>query len=114
MISKELGIKVIDADLISRQVVEPGQPAYKKIVKTFGIGILQEDQQQSIPSSSSSSSSTRTRKGQINREKLGALIFKNESARKRLNSITHPYIRIELLKQVISIMGTSTQSSYVE
>jgi hypothetical protein len=37
---KELGAQIIDADLISRQVVEPGKPAWKKIVKEFGKGII--------------------------------------------------------------------------
>jgi dephospho-CoA kinase len=41
---KELGAQIIDADLISRQVVEPGKPAWKKIVKEFGKGIINEDQ----------------------------------------------------------------------
>lgn len=71
---RELGAKIIDADELARQVVQPGQEAWQDIVSTFGAEILRED---------------RT----INREKLRKLVFQNETARQRLESITHPRIR---------------------
>ncbi|MBC8588857.1 dephospho-CoA kinase [Paratissierella segnis] len=70
---KEKGYKVIDADKISREVVETEKPAYKKIVEVFGTIILFED-------------------GSIDRKKLGKLIFANEDFRNRLNDIVHPYV----------------------
>lgn len=76
----ELGIPVVDADRIAREVVEPGEEAYEKIVVHFGADILNED---------------RT----INRKKLGAIIFNNEEERKVLNSIVHPAVRKKMLEQ---------------
>ncbi|NIK11093.1 dephospho-CoA kinase [Alkalibacillus almallahensis] len=73
-------IPVIDADLISRQVVEIGEPAYQQIVETFGEDILHED---------------RT----LNRQALGAIVFKDEAERKKLNQIIHPQIRKTMLEQ---------------
>ncbi|MGD6795575.1 dephospho-CoA kinase [Metabacillus indicus] len=77
---KEANIPVIDADIIARQVVEQGAPAYLLIAETFGSDILQED-------------------GSINREKLGSIIFQNANEREKLNSIVHPAVRKEMLRQ---------------
>ena len=71
---KELGFPIIDADLVAREVVEPGEEAYYEIVKVFGEGILLSD-------------------GSINRTKLGDVIFHNEEKRLKLNSIVHPAVR---------------------
>lgn len=73
-------IPVIDADKISREVVEPGQEAYIKIVDHFGKGILNLD-------------------NTLNRAKLGDLIFTNDDKREQLNNIIHPAIRKEMLHQ---------------
>ena len=70
---RDLGCLIIDADLLAREVVEPGQPAYDRIVAEFGKGILQEE-------------------GLIDRKKLGALVFADADKRKRLESFTHPEI----------------------
>lgn len=71
---KDLGIPVIDADIVARDVVEVGEDAYYKIIEEFGIEITHED-------------------GAINREKLGSIIFTDEQKRKKLNSIVHPAVR---------------------
>jgi dephospho-CoA kinase len=75
---EELGCPVIDADVLARRVVEPGKPAWRAIVGHFGEEILQEN-------------------GTINRERLGSIVFNDESKRKTLNRCTHPYIRREVL-----------------
>jgi dephospho-CoA kinase len=69
-----LGAKVVDADLLAREVVMPGQPAHAAIVKEFGAGVLQED-------------------GSLDRKRLGAIVFADAARRKRLEQITHPAIR---------------------
>ena len=51
-----LGARVIDADLLAREVVVPGQPAYAKIVEEFGPSVVQED-------------------GDLDRKALGAVVF---------------------------------------
>lgn len=73
-ILKEMGVPVIDADQLARQVVMPGEPAYLAIVKEFGSGVLNAD---------------RT----INRTALGKIVFADPAARQRLEAITHPAIR---------------------
>ncbi len=73
-ILRELGARIVDADEIAREIVHPGQDAWRDIVECFGPGILREDKT-------------------INREKLRKIVFKDAEARKRLESITHPRIR---------------------
>jgi dephospho-CoA kinase len=75
-----LKIPVIDADKIAREVVEVGQDAYKQIVVIFGEKILLEN-------------------GEIDRAKLGAVIFNDEEKRKKLNSIVHPAVRERMNEQ---------------
>jgi dephospho-CoA kinase len=77
---KDANIPVIDADVIAKQVVEAGEPAYHLVVETFGRSILKDD-------------------GAIDREKLGSIVFQNETERKKLNGIVHPAVRKEMLKQ---------------
>ncbi|MBC7798129.1 MAG: dephospho-CoA kinase [Pyrinomonadaceae bacterium] len=69
----ELGCNVLDADLTAREVVEPNTAGWRKIVNYFGAEILQSD-------------------NTINRVKLGAIVFADESKRKILNSIVHPLV----------------------
>ena len=71
---KELGYTVVDADIVARVVVEPGEEAYQKIVEHFGEEILLAN-------------------GEIDRKKLGDLVFQNEEKRLLLNSIVHPAVR---------------------
>ncbi len=67
------GARVIDADLLSREVVMPGQPAYARILEEFGSQIFQDD-------------------GSLDRKALGAIVFADPARRKRLEEITHPAI----------------------
>ncbi|NXG60405.1 DCAKD protein, partial [Hemiprocne comata] len=79
---RDLGCAVIDADLIAREVVQPHLKAYQEIVRSFGTQILLEN-------------------GEINREALGNIIFSQPEKRLLLNSITHPEIQKEMLKQIL-------------
>ena len=69
----ELGCFIVDADLIARKLVEPDQPAYRRIVKFFGPVILNSDKT-------------------LDRKKLASIIFADAEQRKALNSILHPLI----------------------
>ncbi len=80
-IFKELGAKVIDADEIAREVVEPGEAAWQEIVEEFGGNILNPD-------------------GSINRKKLGEIIFNDDKKREQLNRITHPRIMTKLKETI--------------
>ncbi|MGM0557793.1 MAG: dephospho-CoA kinase [Myxococcota bacterium] len=70
---EDRGVPVIDADLIAREIVEPGEPALEEIADVFGDDVLQEDDS-------------------LDREALGSIVFGDEQARARLNAITHPRV----------------------
>lgn len=74
----ELGAEVIDTDLLSRELVEPGQPALAEIVAVFGTQVL-------------------TRDGRLDRLRLRDQVFDDPAARRRLEDILHPRIRAAML-----------------
>jgi dephospho-CoA kinase len=69
---RDMGVPVIDADVLARQVVEPGQPAYLEIKAAWPQVV--------------------NAKGEIDRKELASHVFAHESERKRLEDITHPRI----------------------
>ena len=72
-----LGASVIDTDIISRELVEPGKPALKLIAESFGDHLIQES-------------------GQLDRNRLREMIFNDPAAREKLQNILHPAIRSEV------------------
>lgn len=80
-IFKQKGALVLDADAIAHKVIEPGNPAYKKIVRYFGAGVVNRD---------------RT----INRGLLAKIVFFSPDKLKKLNSIIHPLV-IRIIKDEI-------------
>ena len=76
---KDKGIPYIDADIVAREVVEPGTEGLKAIVDTFGSHVLQDD-------------------GTLNREALGAIVFHNEEKRQLLNSCLKTHIRNRIME----------------
>lgn len=76
----EHGAVVVDADVIARQVVEPGTRALARIAHEFGPAVLASD-------------------GSLDRAALGAIVFADEQKRLLLNSITHPAILEESQRQ---------------
>ncbi|WP_461602962.1 dephospho-CoA kinase [Aeromonas rivipollensis] len=75
-----LGIEVVDADLIAREVVEPGTPVLAAIASHFGPGILDEQ-------------------GRLDRRAMRERIFSDPAAKSWLNALLHPIIRSEMLRQ---------------
>lgn len=69
-----LGCPVIDADVLAREVVAPGEPALAAIVAAFGREVLRPD-------------------GTLDRPRLGALVFADAARRRELEAITHPAIQ---------------------
>jgi dephospho-CoA kinase len=90
---RELGAQVIDADEVARFVVEPGQPAYQRLVAAFGPSILVAAPQDSA-----------TETPAIDRQKLAARVFGDEAALKQLNRITHPEIAAESARRMQAAM----------
>ena len=77
----ELGVPVVDADIVARQVVEKGSPLLTQITAHFGTQVLTET-------------------GELNRAVLRNLIFHNETEKNWLNALLHPAIREEMLAQL--------------
>ncbi len=67
------GAVIVDADVIAREVVEPGTPGLAAVVAEFGPAVLRPD-------------------GSLDREKLGSIVFADAGRRARLNAIVHPLV----------------------
>ena len=78
---QSLGIPVIDADLIARTVVEPGQPALQQIAQAFGSTILNEN-------------------GSLNRGLLRETVFNNVEQLTKLEAILHPLIKKSIINKI--------------
>ncbi len=87
------GVALVDADHIARQVVQIGQPAYQQIVAQFGTGILNGDQT-------------------INRKALGAIVFQDKAALKKLEAISHPAI-IDVIKQRLDALQSNAITPFI-
>lgn len=77
----ELGVPVIDADIVARQVVEKGSPLLQQIVAHFGTEMLLAN-------------------GELNRAALREKVFNHETEKQWLNQLLHPAIRTEMLNQL--------------
>lgn len=73
----ELGVPLIDADVVAREVVQPGQPALAEIRAAFGADLIAAD-------------------GTLDRKRMRAHVFTRPSERKRLEAILHPRIRVRM------------------
>jgi len=78
---EESGAPAVDFDLLARQIVEPGKPAFKEIVASFGEEVLQKE-------------------GGLDRKGLAGIVFQDERKRKALENITHPRIVAAFLDRV--------------
>jgi dephospho-CoA kinase len=84
----ELGAHVIDADLVVHELLKSGTATYRKIMDAFGREIL-------------------TAKGEIDRRKLGQMVFCDANKRLLLNSLTHPEVGAEILRRMSSLEEAS-------
>lgn len=78
------GVPVVDADQLARRVVLPGTPALAEIARTFGEDVLAAD-------------------GSLDRKRLGARVFADAGARRRLEAITHPAIRQAMADEALRL-----------
>jgi dephospho-CoA kinase len=91
---RDLGVPVIDADLLARQIVEPGQPAHAEIVTAWPDVVDQS--------------------GGIDRKKLAERIFADPAARARLEAITHSRIMERALAQASALRQQGLQLAFLE
>lgn len=80
---QDLGVAIVDADVVAREVVEPGQPALNAIVEHFGHEVMTDDQR-------------------LDRAMLRQRIFENSAEKKWLESLLHPIIREEIKRQLLA------------
>lgn len=92
-IMKDLGAFIVDADRAAREVVLPGMPAWERIVGIFGRDVLQ-------PS------------GEIDRERLGRLVFNDAKMRAMLEEIVHPEVVRHMEDRIVTI-GTGSPDAVV-
>lgn len=92
---QRLGAVVIDADRVGHEVYRPQTSTWHRVVEAFGEGIL-------APS------------GEIDRKKLGSIVFADQRALARLNAIVHPVIREELVGRLEGLRGRGTPVVVVE
>jgi dephospho-CoA kinase len=89
----QLGATVLDADKVAREVVLPGQPAWRKLQQAFGPEFFLPD-------------------GEVNRSKLRRLVFSNPEERGKLNAIVHPEVMKEINRR-FEQLATSSQDAVV-
>lgn len=81
---RELGGVILDADILAREIVQPGEPAWKDIIERFGTEVIRDD-------------------GQIDRARLAQKVFADPKSLEMLNLITHPRVAQktkELLEEI--------------
>ena len=83
---RRLGVEVVDADAISREVVAPGEPALAALTAAFGAGIVRPD-------------------GTLDRPAVRQRVFADPVALATLNGITHPAIRTRLMARATAARG---------
>ena len=86
---RELGAAIVDADEATHDVYAPGNPGFDAVVREFGSGYVRD--------------------GQIDRARLGELVFHDEEARRRLNSIVHPLVRMWMAARTIDAAENGAQ-----
>ena len=91
---RDLGAVIIDADAISRELMEPGQEILARTVNTFGESILNAD-------------------GTLNRARLAERIFAHHEEREKLNAIVHPKVRARAAELVDDVVNSPNFSSII-
>jgi len=94
LLSQLTKVYIINADKIGHQIILKGKPAYYDIIQHFGREILNEE-------------------GEVNRKRLGEIVFSDKDSLNILNKITHPRIREEIIKTIKQIKQSSSSYNYI-
>lgn len=89
------GARVIDADLLYREVVQKGKPALDEIVRVFGKEVLDGE-------------------GRLNRKKLGSIVFGDKVKLEVLNGLTHKYIIEEIIEEIKKARESNVEVLVIE
>jgi dephospho-CoA kinase len=90
---ERLGAAVVDADLLAREVVQPGENALEQIAAAFGAQVLESD-------------------GSLNRAALAEIVFGDPGARRTLEGITHPAIRARADQKLARLRAEGVQTVF--
>jgi dephospho-CoA kinase len=90
----DLGIHIIDTDLITHELINNDQSVLKRILASFGPGVLNEE-------------------GKIDRKKLAQIVFKDKENKQRLETILHPEIRNEVNRQIQTCNSSDSPPAYI-
>ena len=90
----ELGIPVIDADIVGHEILEPGGSGADAVIAAFGEAILTD--------------------GSVDGEKLGAVVFDDDAARRKLNAIVHPVIARNIAERCAELVQQGHSSIVIE
>jgi dephospho-CoA kinase len=85
----DLGAHVIDADRLVHELLRSGSPTHNRIVDAFGAQILRPD-------------------GEIDRRKLGQIVFSDAQKRLQLNALTHPEVHAAILRRIFELEQSSS------
>ena len=89
------GVEVVDADVVAREVVEPGEPALAAVVARFGDGVRRAD-------------------GSLDRSALGSIVFGDPAALADLEAIVHPAVRPRILTRLAAAEAAGARAVVVE
>lgn len=92
---RDRGAAVVDADVLGHEIYQAGRPAWQALVEAFGRDIIGDD-------------------GQIDRGRLGALVFGDRAAMKRLTDIVWPLMKLEMLERLESLRGLGARVVVLE
>ena len=90
-----LGAEIVNADVLGHQAYEPQTATWRQVVGAFGKGVLSEA-------------------GEVDRRKLGAVVFADEEALSRLNAIVHPRIHQMIVERLEELRARSLEAAVVE
>ncbi|MGC8666797.1 MAG: dephospho-CoA kinase [Chthonomonadales bacterium] len=90
----DLGAVTLSADAIAHRLLEPGQPIASRVAEVFGAGILTAD-------------------GGVDRRRLARIVFSDEEARRRLESLTHPAILAELRRGIQEVQRARGEGAVI-
>jgi dephospho-CoA kinase len=89
------GVPVVDADALARAAVAPGTEALAEIVRAFGPAVLGPD-------------------GALDRKRVGAIVFSDPDARRRLEAITHPAVRRAMLAETAALAAAGHDLAFYD
>ena len=92
---RDLGAAVISADRVAHEVYRSGSEGWREVVEAFGEGVLSPG-------------------GEVDRRRLGDIVFEDEEARRRLNAIVHPRVRSMVEERIRALRGLGEKVTVVE